>query len=108
MVLQFVDALFEHDSFRAPNLSKESLQDDGLLDFALAVIYEARPPEPAVEAAAEETTADAGGDPVDPAAAASASEASQASEGSEAEPSVPGSAQPLNEAGATNGREVTG
>lgn len=62
VLLEFVDALFEHESFRAPDLSSESLQDDGLLDYNLSVIYAARPPE--VEAIPEtpETVADASGE----------------------------------------------
>jgi Tfp pilus assembly protein PilN len=57
VLLEFVDALFGHPSFRNPNLSSESVQDGGMLDFNLSVIYEARPPEPEVpeELLAEET-----------------------------------------------------
>ncbi len=41
VVLEFVDALFGHPSFRAPNLISESLQQSSLIDFSLSVIYEA-------------------------------------------------------------------
>lgn len=42
VVLEFVDALFGHSSFRAPNLISESLQDSRMVDFSLNVIYAAR------------------------------------------------------------------
>ena len=51
VLLEFVDALFEHASFREPDLSSESLQDSGNIDYSMAVIYAARPP--AVEIASE-------------------------------------------------------
>ncbi len=82
VVLAFVDALFSHRSFRAPNLSKESLRDDQLVDFSLSVIYAAhRPPAEAVaggdanenEASAPATAGDDGtgeGAAREPAAAA--------------------------------------
>lgn len=44
VVLEFIDSLFEHSSFRAPNLISESLQESTLLDFNLNVIYEPRLP----------------------------------------------------------------
>ena len=54
VVLEFVDALFAHPKFRAPDLSSESLQDSGLLDFGLSVIYHAGSREPEqVEESAE-------------------------------------------------------
>ena len=54
-VLAFIDSLFAHESFRVPNLSKESLRDDQLIDFSLTVIYAptAPPAEPAETVAAE-------------------------------------------------------
>lgn len=57
VVLEFVDSLFAHPSFRAPNLISESLQDSQLIDFGLSVIYEARrqPAEAAGEAEASGT-----------------------------------------------------
>lgn len=55
-VLGFIDALFGHPSFRAPNLSKESLRDDQLIDFSLSVIYEAREAQADAAAAGVEET----------------------------------------------------
>lgn len=62
VLLEFVDALFEHGSFREPNLSSEALQDDGLLDYNLSVIYAARPPEVEETPETPETVADAAGE----------------------------------------------
>ena len=59
VVLEFVDALFGHPSFRAPNLISESLQDNRLIDFSLSVIYEAREAE-AEPTEETEVTAEAG------------------------------------------------
>ncbi len=55
VVLEFVDALFAHPKFRAPDLSNESLKETGLLDFGLSVIYRAGSIEavPAVEESVE-------------------------------------------------------
>lgn len=74
VVLEFIDALFAHGSFRAPNLISESLQDSGLLDFSLSVIYESRPAgaEPPAATTSEAAAGDAGaeGGAQTPAAAA--------------------------------------
>ncbi len=84
VMLEFIDSLFSHPSFRAPNLTSESLQDRGLIDFSLSVIYEARQP-PA--AAATETTAEAVAPEAAtaaPAAPAAAAESGGAEAGAEA------------------------
>lgn len=60
VVLEFVDALFAHSDFRAPDLTGEALQETGLIDFGLSVIYaagwdeQAAPVEAGVEGEEEE------------------------------------------------------
>ncbi len=84
VVLEFIDSLFSHESFRVPNILSEKLQDSGLTDFSLDVIYEPRravvDPEPAVDEDGEkgETSAANTEAPV----AAEADRAEPASEGS--------------------------
>jgi Tfp pilus assembly protein PilN len=57
VVLEFIDALFAHPKFRAPDLGSEALKDTGLLDFGLSVIYRADSgePEPPVDDSAGAT-----------------------------------------------------
>ena len=55
-LLEFVDRLFEHDSFLAPNLLSESRDESGRYDFALTVVYHP-------SAAGEEAPGDGGAEP---------------------------------------------
>lgn len=52
-LLALVDAFFEHPSFRAPDLARESRREDQFLDFSLSVIYR---PEIEVPTTADEGT----------------------------------------------------
>lgn len=62
VLLGFLDALFDHPSFRGADLSSESLQDEGIVRFDLSVIYRMPQREPAAaEAAVSEGDAAAGG-----------------------------------------------
>lgn len=53
-LLGFVDALFDHPSFRYPNLNSEARRDGGLFEFDLNVVYDLSAEEAAPAVAAEE------------------------------------------------------
>ena len=80
VILEFVDALFQHESFERPSLQNETILDRGETNFDLGVIYlpEARA---AVEEAAEEAVQASDGDaPEDAAVAADSPDAQPESE----------------------------
>ncbi len=96
VLLEFVDSLFAHPSFRAPNLSSEKLMETGLLDFGLTVIYAASEPVDPEAAVAdpEATTAEPpAGEPMEAEADATEGETVEAV-GSESEGSTGGDDAP--------------
>lgn len=96
VLLEFIDALFEHPSFRDPDLTNESLNDQGMIDFNLSVIYEASPaapPEEVLAESAEEGTAEAAEPPAELATATEAPAAEPAGE-TEATPAADSSDTP--------------